>query len=183
VGDSKQASTITVGSKASRKHINKQRRRMPKPKLVWETPVYKVMLIREETLSVTKEVITTPADAARVVSDYLRGADREHFVSLYFNSARSLIGIHTVSVGTLNASLVHAREVFKVACIIGAASIIVSHNHPSGSVEPSREDIEITRQLVKAGKILGIPVDDHVIVTGDGSYISFVDRGLIREMR
>jgi DNA repair protein RadC len=80
--------------------------------------------------------------------------------------------------GTLNASLVHPREVFKAAIDHLAASVIVVHNHPSGNQQPSNEDIEITRQLVESGKVVGIPLHDHIIVAGDG-YTSFAERGLL----
>jgi DNA repair protein RadC len=109
----------------------------------------------------------------------LRGVDREHFVGLYLDSSNQLICIHPVSVGTLNASLIHPREVFKLACLVSAASVIVAHNHPSGNAEPSREDISVTKQLVEAGKILDIPIHDHLIVTPQNGYVSFAERGLI----
>ncbi len=152
---------------------------MKKQKLVCETPIYKVMLVREASISIPNKSIQTPEDAARIVTEYLSGVDREHFVGLYLNSANNLIAIHTVSVGTLNSSLVHPREVFKLALMVNAASVIVSHNHPSGNIEPSSEDIAITKQLVEAGKILGVPLHDHIIVTEGNGFTSFVERGLI----
>jgi DNA repair protein RadC len=100
-------------------------------------------------------------------------------VGLYLNSANRLIGIHTISMGILNSSLVHPREVFKLAYMMSAASIIISHNHPSGNVEPSSEDLAITKQLVEAGKILGIPLHDHIIVTERNGFVSFAERGLL----
>jgi DNA repair protein RadC len=105
--------------------------------------------------------------------------DREHFLGLYLNSANGLITVYTVSVGTLNASLVHPREVFKMALMVNAASVIVAHNHPSGNAEPSSEDVALTRQLVEAGQILGIPLHDHIIITEENGYTSFAERGLI----
>lgn len=152
---------------------------MRRPKTVCETPVYKVMLVQDSALPVTNKCIRGPKDAAKIVNDYLKGADREHFVGLYLNSANALIAIHTVSVGTLNSSLVHPREVFKLALMVNAASVIVAHNHPSGNAEPSQEDIAVTRQLVEAGKIIGVPIHDHIITTGGTTYASLVERGLI----
>ncbi len=152
---------------------------MRKPKVVCETPVYKVMLVQDSSVPVIKKCIRSPEDAASIVTEYLRGVDREHFVGLYLNSANNLIAIHTVTIGTLNTSLVHPREVFKLGLMVNAASVIVSHNHPSGNTEPSQEDIAITKQLVEAGKILGIPLHDHLIVTEGNGYTSFADRGLI----
>lgn len=152
---------------------------MRKPRLVWKTPVYRVMLVHESSVSITNKYIKAPEDAAKIVMEYLRGADRECFVGLYLNSANGLIAIHTVSVGILNSSLVHPREVFKLALMVSAASVIVSHNHPSGNIEPSAEDIAMTKQLVEAGKIIGIPIHDHIIVTEANGYSSLAERGFI----
>ncbi len=135
---------------------------MRRPKVVCETPLYKVMLVHDSNLPLPSKAIKTPDDAAKIVSDYLRGVDREHFVGLYLNSANDLITLNTISVGTLNSSLVHPREVFKIALMVNASAVIVAHNHPSGNVEPSSEDLAITKQLLEAGKILGVPLHDHV---------------------
>jgi len=152
---------------------------MKRRRLVWETPVYKVMLVHERDFKHGNNIIHDPKDAAKLVREYLSGVDREHFVGLYLDSSNKLIAIHTVSVGILNSSLVHPREVFKLALMVNAAGVIVAHNHPSGNIEPSGEDLKITRQLVEAGKILGIPLHDHIIVTARASYVSFAERGLI----
>ena len=152
---------------------------MNKSNLICETPIYKVMLVRESSIPIVRNSIQSPEDAAKIVLDYLRGTDREHFVGIYLNASNVLITIHTVSIGILNSSLVHPREVFKMACIVNAAAIIVAHNHPSGNIEPSAEDLSITRQLVEAGKILGIPLHDHIIVTEENGYMSFAERNLI----
>ena len=88
------------------------------------------------------------------------------------------LGINTVSIGSLSTSIVHPREVFKAAILMGAANIILAHNHPSGDPSPSKEDIEITQRLAKAGEILGIEVLDHLILTPSG-HISFKDKGLL----
>lgn len=152
---------------------------MKRDRVVFQAPVYKVMLVHESNVEISKQCIQAPDDAAKIVVDYLRGVDREHMVGLYLNSANRLIGVHTITIGILNSSLVHPREVFKIALMMGAASIIISHNHPSGNGEPSSEDIAITKQLVEAGKILGIPLHDHIIVTEHNGYTSFAERGLL----
>jgi len=108
----------------------------------------------------------------------IRDNKKEHFVIFYLDSRKQEIKREIISVGTLTASLVHPREVFEPAIRNFAVSIIISHNHPSGNPEPSREDIEITNRLIEAGKILGIEVDDHVIVTKH-RYFSFKEKGLI----
>lgn len=152
---------------------------MNKTKLICETPIYKVMLVRESNIPIAKKSIQSPEDAAKIMMDYLKGTDREHFVGMYLNAANNLITIHTISIGILNSSLVHPREVFKMACMVNAAAIVVAHNHPSGNIEPSAEDLSITRQLVEAGKILGIPLHDHIIVTEENGFMSFAERNLI----
>ncbi len=96
----------------------------------------------------------------------LRIAKKEHFVVLYLNARNQLIHKETISIGTLNANLVHPREVFKPAIEHLAASIIVAHNHPSGGAEPSEADLELTKRLADAGKLLGIELTDHVIIAG-----------------
>ena len=120
-------------------------------------------------------------DSPTLVSDYLQerlGREkREHFMILYLDTHNNLI-INDVSIGTLNASLVHPREVFKKAIQSHAAQVIVAHNHPSGDWSPSEDDKMITNRLVEAGKILGISVMDHIIVTQNGFY-SFKEQGLI----
>ena len=109
--------------------------------------------------------------SSREVVDYLRrklGREKkEHFLALMLDSHNNLITINDISVGTLNASLIHPREVFEPAVRQSAVKIILAHNHPSGNIEPSAEDIEITKQLVDAGKIIGIEVIDHLII-GEG---------------
>jgi DNA repair protein RadC len=148
-------------------------------KLICKTPIYKVMLVRESHTPVADRYIQSPEDAAKVVTEYLRGADREHFVGLYLNAANYLITVHTISIGILNSSLAHPREVFKMALMVNAATVIVAHNHPSGNIEPSVEDISITKQLVDAGKIIGISLHDHIIVAEGIGYMSFAERNLI----
>jgi DNA repair protein RadC len=109
---------------------------------------------------------------------YLEGADRENTVVAFLDRKGNLLGLNTVSVGGLHSSIVHPREVFKPAIIMGAASVILCHNHPSGDTTPSKEDIDITRRLINAGEIIGIQILDHVIV-GDDNYYSLKEHGLI----
>jgi DNA repair protein RadC len=122
--------------------------------------------------------VNGPADVARVLLPLLRDRLQEVFVVLILDSKNGIKLTVEISRGTLNASLVHPREVFKCAIDHSAAAIIVAHNHPSGNCEPSREDIEITRQLAEAGKIVGIPLHDHVILAGNG-YASMAERGIL----
>lgn len=98
----------------------------------------------------------------------LRNADREFFVVVLLNARHEVVGVETVSVGSLNASIVHPREVFKPALVASAASVVLVHNHPSGNPEPSEEDLAITKRLVGAGELLGIGVLDHIIIARRG---------------
>ncbi len=125
----------------------------------------------------TKPEILTPQDVWKSCADF-RDSKKEHFVAFYFDTQNRLIERQIISIGTLDASLVHPREVFEPAVALHAAGIIVVHNHPSGSFDPSEEDTEITKQLIYAGKILDIPIIDHVIVSKTG-FISAKKKGII----
>ena len=102
----------------------------------------------------------------------------EHFIAIYLSARHGVIKTELVSLGTLTASIVHPHEVFRPAIMSRASSIIALHNHPSGDPEPSEDDLLLTKKLVESGKILGIEVTDHVIVTKDG-FLSFREQGLI----
>jgi DNA repair protein RadC len=108
----------------------------------------------------------------------MRDELKEKFIVVCLNSANKIIRYETISIGNLNSSIVHPREIFKAAIDCASASIILVHNHPSGNPEPSEEDISITRKLVEAGKIMDIPVFDHLILTREG-YTSFVEKRII----
>ena len=112
--------------------------------------------------------IRGPDDVVALVGAKLRKEHREHFLVLLLNARHEVLGKETVSIGSLNASIVHPREVFKPAITASAASVILVHNHPSGDPEPSEEDLTITKRLVEAGELLGIQVLDHVIVASRG---------------
>lgn len=141
--------------------------------------VFKLKLVESSRRSVKVETINTAEAAAHVFSTYLEGEDREHFVLLMLDLKKRVIGIHTVSIGTLTQSIVHPREVFKAAILANAHAIIVGHNHPTGDATPSVADLDVTRELISAGEILRIPVLDHIIVGHNGKYVSFLDEGLI----
>ena len=126
-----------------------------------------------------KRKICSPKDVYAFMYPKYREQKREKFITLYLDTKNQILKEETVSIGSLNASIVHPREVFKSALELSSASIIVIHNHPSGDPSPSREDIMITEKLVDGGKLLGIDVLDHIIV-GDGRYVSLKDEGFIR---
>jgi DNA repair protein RadC len=125
-----------------------------------------------------KQAIRSPKDGADYVMEDLRHLSQEHFVALYLNTKNQVIHQQTVFIGSLNASIVHPREVFKEALKRSAASLVCFHNHPSGDPTPSREDIEVTKRLVDCGIMLGIEVLDHIII-GDKKYVSLKEKGLV----
>jgi len=125
-----------------------------------------------------RPTISAPADAARLLTEMLRYFPEERFYTLLLDTRHQVIKSQEISVGTLNASLVHPREVFRTAIREGAAAIIAGHNHPSGDPAPSKEDIALTLRLAQAGELLGIPLLDHVVV-GEGRYISLKEKGLM----
>ncbi len=124
--------------------------------------------------------IQSPDDVFNIAKNVLRANEHaeENLWLITLNTKNDITGIFTVSTGILNTSLVHPREVFKRAMLQNAASIIVCHNHPSGDATPSKEDVDITKRLYDAGRILGIELLDHVIV-GDGNYVSLKEMGII----
>ena len=125
-----------------------------------------------------REVIRSPQDAADIVMDEMSLLDREHFVILMLNTKHAVIAKKVVSIGHLNASLVHPRELFKDVIKKSSAAVILVHNHPSGDPTPSEDDIRVTQRLCEAGRLLGISVLDHIVI-GDKSYVSFREQGLI----
>ena len=125
----------------------------------------------------TVPVVSAPGDLLYFVSD-IREQRREHFKTMFLNARNQVIHHEITSIGSLSSAIVHPREVFRTACEYSAASVILAHNHPSGDVSPSQDDINLTRRLVQAGEIMGIDVLDHIIVGGT-DFLSMKERGLI----
>jgi DNA repair protein RadC len=123
-------------------------------------------------------IIRSPEDGANYVMNDMRFLAQEHFVCLYLNTKNQVLHKKTVFIGSLNASIVHPREVFKEALRRSSASVICLHNHPSGDPTPSREDIEVTKRLVEAGKIIGIEILDHLII-GENKFVSLKEKGYL----
>jgi len=117
-------------------------------------------------------------DIAKLFIPELNNLKKEHFIGIYLDSRKKIIKEEIIFIGTLNSSLVHPREIFKVAIEEGAAAIILIHNHPSADINPSDEDIKITKELMEAGDIMGIEVLDHIIIGGN-KYFSFVEKGVL----
>ena len=108
----------------------------------------------------------------------LRDRKQEEFWAVYLDTQNRILSERRITIGLLNSSLVHPREVFAPAIALAAASCILAHNHPSGDPDPSPEDLEVTQQLVESGRLLGIPVRDHIVL-GDGAFVSLLERGLL----
>lgn len=122
--------------------------------------------------------IRSPEDAVEVLMESMRYYSKEHFVCLFLNTKNRIITQETITIGILDASLVHPREVFRAAVKCAAASILCAHNHPSGDPTPSLEDISLTKRLVAAGSVVGIELLDHVVI-GDNQYVSLKEHGLM----
>ena len=128
--------------------------------------------------SVTSRFLTAPKDVARVTRQIVRREKREVFLVFHLDARHRMMRAEIVSIGTLSASLVHPREVFRGAIRYASAAIVAAHNHPSGQIEPSPDDLELTKRLVKGGELLGIEVLDHVII-GGRRYFSLREEGLM----
>lgn len=122
--------------------------------------------------------IRGPGDVFRRLGPMLRDRKQEEFWVLYLDSQNRVLSERRVTVGLLNSSLVHPREVFAPAISRAAASLILAHNHPSGDPDPSPEDLDVTVQMVESGRLLGIPVRDHIVL-GDTTFVSLLERGLM----
>jgi len=123
-------------------------------------------------------LIKTPEDAYNVLKGRARGEKKEHFWALLLNTRNRLIRSQEISIGSLDTSIVHPRELFREAIAASASSMIIAHNHPSGNPEASQDDIKLSKRLLEVGEITGIDVIDHIII-GDGRYISLKREGLL----
>ncbi|MEF3309590.1 JAB domain-containing protein [Paenibacillus sp. GYB004] len=141
--------------------------------------IVSLRMVKERTsLLYPNRMIRTPEDAANLFRQFIGDCDRESFCILCLNTKNEPTALHQVSTGTLNASLVHPRETYKLAILANSASIIAAHNHPSGEATPSPEDVEITERLRDSGALLGIDFLDHLVI-GDNNFVSMKERGLM----
>ena len=143
-----------------------------------ELDVVAVRLIKERKMKNIFSCVETSRDAAVIFHEFLADMDREVMALLTLDSAKHPINVSIVSIGTLNNTLVHPREIFKAAILSNASDIIIAHNHPSGDVTPSRRDVETTRRLLEAAEVVGIDIVDHMIV-GDSEVLSMYTEGLM----
>lgn len=141
---------------------------------------YDIRMVRDGRVPIMEApvIIRTPADTIPVLEAELSSRSAEVFLALAMNTKNHVIAVLPVSTGSLNASIVHPRELFQRAILSNCASLILAHNHPSGDSSPSPEDIALTRRLVEAGQLLDIPILDHIIL-GYGNFYSFKEHGLI----
>ncbi|WP_095510919.1 JAB domain-containing protein [Rubrivirga marina] len=142
-----------------------------------DVPVFSVRLVRERSHETA--VVRTPANAARLCCELLDGYDREVFLAVALSTASRVIGAHVCHVGTVDASVASPREVFRFAILCNARSVLVAHNHPSGSLEPSRADVAVSKQLNAAGEAVGVGLVDSLVVGYAGAYTSLTERGLL----
>ena len=146
-------------------------------------PIFEVVRLKQEIREVEEPFaafqIRSPEDAKQLAEAHIADEDREVFLVMMLNTKNQVIGLHRAHVGSLNASIVHPREVMKSAILNNAASIIVSHQHPSGDPTPSKEDIEVTKRLAEAGKMIGIELLDHLIVSHTGKHVSLKEKGYL----
>jgi len=149
---------------------------MTKGKKVHFIPTYRLQMVRDG--SIRAHTITKPKDIIEAMKSFAL-SDREFLIGLYLNSRNQVIAHHVISIGTANSALVHPREVFKLAILKNACSIIVAHNHPSVGTDPSYADLNITKRLTDAGKILGIELKDHIIITPAGQAYSIKRTSLL----
>ena len=141
--------------------------------------VVSIKVVKDYSIQYSPRKVSNPHDAYKLFEQFLLDIDREKFLVACFNTKNEPVNISVVSVGTLNSSLVHPREVMKTAILSNSNSIMIAHNHPSGSLEPSTEDKSITDRLTKACELLGINLLDHIIIGSNDSYFSFKENLLM----
>lgn len=141
--------------------------------------IVSIKMVREGSILYNIRKISSPADAVNLGRHFLEDSDREQLIACCMDIKNQPTSISVVSVGSLNSSIVHPREVFKIAILSNAASIIIFHNHPSGDVTPSSEDINITHRLKEVGKLIGIDLIDHIIIGSEGSYCSLKEKEIL----
>lgn len=143
--------------------------------------IVSLKMVRGSTILYEVRNISSPKDAAGLGQRFLEEADREQVIVCCLDNKNAPINLNVVSMGTLNTSLIHPREVFKTAIMSNAASIVLFHNHPSGDPEPSQEDISITKRIADAGTLMGIELLDHIIIGLEGRYLSLKEQGHLKK--
>lgn len=140
--------------------------------------IVSVKLVKEASMLYKNRRVRSPHDSYEIFKEFLGAVDREYFVVKCLDTKNQPTNISVAHIGSLNASIVHPREVMKTAILSNAAAIICCHTHPSGDPTPSQEDIQVTERLIEAGNIIGVDVLDHLIL-GDESYVSLKEKGYV----
>ncbi|RDW21370.1 DNA repair protein RadC [Oceanobacillus arenosus] len=140
--------------------------------------IVSLRLVKESSMLYKNRSVCSPEDGYDLLKKFLGDVDREYFIVICLDTKNQPTSINICHIGSLNASLVHPREVMKPAILSNAASILVGHNHPSGQADPSQEDIQVTRRLKEAGNVMGIELLDHIVM-GDDSFVSLKEQGYI----
>lgn len=140
--------------------------------------IVSLKMVKEKSLLYCNRNVRSPRDGAELFREFLGEVDREHFLVMCLNTKNEPTHLNVCHIGSLNASIVHPREVLKPAILSNAASIMVCHNHPSGECTPSPEDIAVTERLKEAGVIIGIELLDHIIL-GGGGFLSLKEKGYL----
>lgn len=152
--------------------VKEEEKRVPAKRV----DIVSLRLVKETSLLYKDRAIRSPEDGYNLFKQFLGELDREYFVVMCLNVKNEPTAINICHIGSLNASIVHPREVMKTAILSNSASIIVAHNHPSGQPEPSPEDIDVTKRLAEAGSLMGIELIDHLVV-GSDSFVSLKEKG------
>ena len=152
---------------------------MPKVTPAKRINIVTIKMVKEGSILYDVRQISTPSDAAGLGRKFLEDSDREQVIVCCLDTKNHPVSLNVVSIGCLNSSLIHPREIFKTAILSNAAGIILFHNHPSGDPEPSQEDINITTRIKEAGKIMGIELLDHIIIGSEGAFCSLKGKGLL----
>ncbi len=141
--------------------------------------IVRLKVVKEASIQYSNRKIASPSDAVKLVSEFLLDSDREIMLVVCLDIKCQPTSISICSIGSLNASIVHPREVFKTAILCNSASILIAHCHPSGDSTPSTEDISITKRILEAGRILGIELTDHIIIGSPERFVSLKEKGII----
>ena len=143
----------------------------------YRIPRYKISMVKDGSICAERRTITRSNDLLPILREYFAHHDREEMLCVLLDAKHKIIGLHTVSIGSMSYAIVHPRETFKAAIVSNCAAVILAHNHPSGDPTPSQEDRQLTTRLKDCGVLLGIPVLDHLVIGDEGHYVSFADRG------
>ena len=152
-----------------------------KAKTIEKIDIVKIQMVKDGNLEYRTKQIKNPQDLAELGLKFLKKADREMFVLVCLNSRNCINCIQLVSMGTVNATIISPKDVIKAVLLSNAVEMAFIHNHPSGDVEPSEDDLKITHRLAECGKLFDIKLLDHVIISDDGKYESFLEKGLIKQ--